>query len=113
VVVLVLHGGGGDGSGMRRLSGFDAAADRYGFVAVYPDGYRRSWADGCGASAADRAGGRRGGEVSVLGTGGRGEVRSAPDTAAAWASIDRCVGPPAERDLPDTTRDATTTGVRT
>jgi polyhydroxybutyrate depolymerase len=55
-VVLVLHGGGGDAAGMERLSGFDAAAGRYGFIAVYPDGYRRSWADGRGSSAADQAG---------------------------------------------------------
>jgi polyhydroxybutyrate depolymerase len=55
-VMLVFHGGGGTGEGMERLSGLDAIAGREGFLAVYPDGYRRSWADGRGTSAADAAG---------------------------------------------------------
>lgn len=36
--VLVFHGGGGDGPGIRAQSGMDAVADRNGFVAVYPQG---------------------------------------------------------------------------
>lgn len=55
-LVLVLHGGGGDGHGMRRLTGMDALAERAGFVVVYPDGYRKSWADGRGTTAAEQAG---------------------------------------------------------
>jgi polyhydroxybutyrate depolymerase len=52
-VVLVLHGGGGTGAGMERLTrgGFDRLADRHGFVAVYPDGLDRHWNDGRGVSA--------------------------------------------------------------
>lgn len=47
-VVLVLHGGGGDGARMARLTGFSALADRHGFLAVYPDGIDRHWNDGRG-----------------------------------------------------------------
>jgi polyhydroxybutyrate depolymerase len=55
--VLVFHGGGGDAAGMARMTGFDQVADRHGFVAVYPDGYRRSWNDGRGPDTkAGRAG---------------------------------------------------------
>jgi polyhydroxybutyrate depolymerase len=55
-VVLLLHGSTGDGAGMLGLTGFDRVADADGFIAVYPDGYRRSWADGRGVSPADQAG---------------------------------------------------------
>jgi polyhydroxybutyrate depolymerase len=51
-VVLCLHGGFGQGGGMALLTHFDEAADRHGFVAVYPDGHRRSWNDGRGNSPA-------------------------------------------------------------
>ncbi len=37
-VVLVLHGGGGRAAGTARLTGFNALADRAGFLAVYPNG---------------------------------------------------------------------------
>jgi polyhydroxybutyrate depolymerase len=37
-LVVVLHGGGGNGAGMVRISGFSEAADREGFLVVYPDG---------------------------------------------------------------------------
>lgn len=37
-VVLVLHGGGGNGRGMKALTRMDEASDRHGFLAVYPDG---------------------------------------------------------------------------
>lgn len=53
-LVLDLHGGGGTGIGQRRLTDFDAVADAHGLLVVYPDGYGRSWADGRGASPADR-----------------------------------------------------------
>ena len=47
-VVVVLHGGYGRGEGVARQGGWDAAADRYHFVAVFPDGLLRSWnAGGC------------------------------------------------------------------
>lgn len=45
-LVLVLHGGGGNGDMIARLTNFDAAARRYGFVAVYPDAYEKHWNDG-------------------------------------------------------------------
>lgn len=53
-LVLLLHGRLGDGAGMAKLTGFDALADREGLVVAYPDGIRRSWADGRGATPADQ-----------------------------------------------------------
>jgi len=52
-LVVVLHGSRQTGKDMRRATGyaFDRLADEHGFVAVYPDAYRRRWND-C------RAGGR-------------------------------------------------------
>lgn len=47
-LVLALHGGGGDGDKMARLSGFGAVADRHGFLVVSPDGVDRHWNDGRG-----------------------------------------------------------------
>ncbi len=49
-LVLILHGGGGTGDGMERLTlgGLNRLADRDGFVAVYPDGVERHWNDGRG-----------------------------------------------------------------
>jgi polyhydroxybutyrate depolymerase len=37
-VVVNFHGGGSNAAQQRRYSGMNAAADRHGFVAVYPDG---------------------------------------------------------------------------
>ncbi|HEV8411787.1 MAG TPA: PHB depolymerase family esterase [Gemmatimonadaceae bacterium] len=45
-LVFVFHGGGGQGSGIERTSGFDAISEREGFVVVYPDGVDRGWNDG-------------------------------------------------------------------
>jgi polyhydroxybutyrate depolymerase len=53
-LVLSLHGGGGSGKGQRGLTDFDAVADANNLLVVYPDGYDKSWADGRGASPADR-----------------------------------------------------------
>jgi len=46
-LVLVMHGSMGDGKQMREAAryGFDVLAERYGFIAVYPDGYERHWND--------------------------------------------------------------------
>jgi polyhydroxybutyrate depolymerase len=41
---------------MAKLTGFDALADREGIVVAYPDGIRRSWADGRLGTPADRQG---------------------------------------------------------
>jgi polyhydroxybutyrate depolymerase len=53
-LVLNLHGGGGTGIGQQGLTDFDAVADAHNLLVVYPDGYDKSWADGRGASPADR-----------------------------------------------------------
>ncbi|KZS67311.1 MAG: PHB depolymerase family esterase [Mycobacterium pseudokansasii] len=53
-LVLNLHGGGGTGAGQQSLSAFDSVADANNLLVVYPDGYDKSWADGRGASPADR-----------------------------------------------------------
>ncbi|UCF31848.1 MAG: dienelactone hydrolase family protein [bacterium] len=45
-LVLVLHGGGGTARAMVKLSHFHKVADREGFMAVFPDGFRRHWNDG-------------------------------------------------------------------
>ncbi len=37
-VMLALHGGGGTAAQFKDEAGLDAVADRYGFLAVYPDG---------------------------------------------------------------------------
>jgi polyhydroxybutyrate depolymerase len=56
-VVLALHGGGGQGLGMRRV-GFEPVADREGLAVVYPDGNGRGWNDGrLGARIVARADG--------------------------------------------------------
>jgi len=53
-LVLSLHGGGGSGTGQRGLTDFDGVADAHQLLVAYPDGYDKSWADGRGASPADR-----------------------------------------------------------
>jgi len=53
-LVLSLHGGGGSGIGQRGLTDFDSVADAHRLLVAYPDGYDKSWADGRGASPADR-----------------------------------------------------------
>lgn len=40
-VVLVFHGGGGNAQSAVEMSGYDSAAEAYGFVAVYPNGTGR------------------------------------------------------------------------
>src|SRR5258707_2210628 len=37
-VVVMLHGAGGSGAGAEPQTGWDAKADREGFIAVFPDG---------------------------------------------------------------------------
>ena len=49
-LVLVLHGGGGNGRQIERHTGFSPLADREGFIAVYPDAVDRNWNDGRGAA---------------------------------------------------------------
>jgi polyhydroxybutyrate depolymerase len=47
-LVIVLHGGGGTGQGMVKLTGFNAVADKENFIVVYPDGFEKHWNDGRG-----------------------------------------------------------------
>jgi len=46
-LLFVFHGSGGDGAGMREITGFefDLIADAQGFVVVYPDGFQTTWND--------------------------------------------------------------------
>jgi polyhydroxybutyrate depolymerase len=50
----MLHGALGTGAQAEQSYGWDAAADRHGFVVVYPDGIKRTWNAGfcCGAAVA-------------------------------------------------------------
>ena len=41
-MVVVVHGGGGSAEGAHKQTGFNAYADRYGFIAVYPNGTGKS-----------------------------------------------------------------------
>jgi polyhydroxybutyrate depolymerase len=45
-LLIVLHGLGGTGSDFEKWSGFDAVADREGFVTVYPDAMESRWSYG-------------------------------------------------------------------
>jgi len=55
-MVLMLHGGRSNGETLRRFTGFDRIADRYGVVAVYPTAPGGAWNDGRGVALADEAG---------------------------------------------------------
>ncbi|HUR74140.1 MAG TPA: PHB depolymerase family esterase [Sporichthya sp.] len=45
-LVLAFHGLLGNGDAQQSLSHFNEVANEKGFLAVYPDGYQRSWNDG-------------------------------------------------------------------
>ncbi len=45
-LVIVLHGGGGNWRGIRRIAGFDRLADEHGFAVAYPQATERQWNDG-------------------------------------------------------------------
>lgn len=47
-LVIALHGGGSSGKNMVNLTlgGFNALADKEGFIVVYPDAVERQWNDG-------------------------------------------------------------------
>ena len=54
-LVVVLHGAGGAGADMHANLGWDALADRSGFVVAYPDGLDHTWnAGACCGRARDR-----------------------------------------------------------
>jgi polyhydroxybutyrate depolymerase len=57
-LVVMLHGGFGDGTQAERSYGWDQEADRNGFVVAYPDGLDRAWNTGggcCGVPAKQNA----------------------------------------------------------
>jgi polyhydroxybutyrate depolymerase len=47
-LLIVLHGGGGTGERMEKLTqgGFNKLSDRESFLVVYPDGIEKNWNDG-------------------------------------------------------------------
>lgn len=49
-LVVAMHGGLGTGEIFASQTGFDAVAEKNGFLVVYPDGYKRAWNAGrcCG-----------------------------------------------------------------
>lgn len=51
-MVVMLHGRLGDGINMEKMSEASEAADRHGFVVVYPDGIDRAWNDSRGTTKA-------------------------------------------------------------
>ena len=53
-LVIALHGGGGTGSRMEKLTkdGFNRLSDKEGFIVVYPDGIEKHWNDGRSVKAA-------------------------------------------------------------
>jgi polyhydroxybutyrate depolymerase len=54
-LVVVLHGAGGSGTQVKADLGWDALADREGFVVAYPDGLDGTWnAGGCCGQARAR-----------------------------------------------------------
>lgn len=45
-LIFVLHGGGGEGNSMAKLSKFHQLGEKEGFITIYPDGYKENWNDG-------------------------------------------------------------------
>ncbi len=72
-LVIQLHGGGGNGRGLDRVTHFHARADQERFVVVSPDGFDHYWNDGRVASDIDDA----------------GFMAALIDCVAAWLPIDR------------------------
>lgn len=52
-LLVALHGRFGNGITMMKQTKLDEVADMNGFIVLFPDGYKRSWADGRGSSPAD------------------------------------------------------------
>jgi len=53
-VIIMLHGRLGSGIQLMDQSGMNELADKGNFIAVYPDGLQRSWADGRGNTPSDQ-----------------------------------------------------------
>ena len=47
-LVIALHGGGGNGHKMEKLSDLNLLADQFGFIVAYPDAVEHHWNDGRG-----------------------------------------------------------------
>ncbi|TGL87520.1 hydrolase [Leptospira congkakensis] len=52
-LLVALHGRFGSGPSMVLQTKLDLLSDSKGFIVVFPDGYKRSWADGRGNTPAD------------------------------------------------------------
>ena len=66
-VVLVLHGGGrADGDETAARTGYRRLADRYGFIAVYPNGMDAQWNDGRGKTYRRVTGNRDADDVGFI-----------------------------------------------
>jgi polyhydroxybutyrate depolymerase len=75
-LVIQLHGGGGNGTGLDRLTRWHALADRERFAVVSPNGFDRHWNDGRLPAMA--------GDVDDVGF-----VATLIDCVAGWLPIDR------------------------
>ncbi|MBZ0290181.1 MAG: esterase, partial [Anaerolineae bacterium] len=45
-MIIAMHGAGGDGISMEKITLYSDLADAHGFIAVYPDGLNGIWNDG-------------------------------------------------------------------
>lgn len=77
-LLLAFHGTGESGAALRAAAGLDAAATRAGWLVAYPDALVGTWAEGCGCTAADRAG-----------VNDTGFVRALIDSVATRRPVDR------------------------
>ena len=55
-LLIALHGRLGTGKKMMKQTDFNAIADREEFIVIYPEGFKRGWADGRGITHADKRG---------------------------------------------------------
>jgi len=99
-LVLVFHGGGGNGPGTERLTRFTPLADREGFLVAFPEGLGKNWNDGREFTSSLRPeqpvsvlmlqGTRdplvpyHGGAVAF----GRGRIIDTEEAARRWAALD-------------------------
>lgn len=56
VLILALHGSGGNAAQMERLTGFSTLADPTGTIVIYPEGRNGKWNDGRGVVGGDDVG---------------------------------------------------------
>ncbi len=65
-LVIALHGRGGDNQSMINLTNLSQLAEQEGFIVVYPNGIKKSWADGRGTTPAEEAGVDDVGFIAIL-----------------------------------------------